>query len=202
MDMIGKRVEMLEVVEKLPQSRYRCLCDCGNKKILKVGHFNTGKMKSCGCHWRNPKSESREKYAYSNMMARCHNPKNNRYKDYGAKGLLVCDEWRNNFRQFYKDMGDCPSGYQIDRIDNTKGYTKENCRWVDPKTNMNNRSISRVWIVFGIEYASSIDAAKALNVTPGSIIAWCKGRLAKGTYYPPKDGCSFRYVYPITCREP
>lgn len=201
--MMGKRVEMLEVVEKLPQSRYKCLCDCGNEKILKIGHFNTGKMKSCGCHWRTGKSNSRELWSYSNMMARCHNPKNKRYKDYGAKGLLVCEEWRNNFRQFYKDMGDCPDGYQIDRIDNTKGYSKENCRWVDPKTNMNNRSVSRIWIVNGIEYATSIEAAEALKVTPGSIVAWCKGRIAKGTYYPPRDGCSFRYVYPKELtREP
>lgn len=194
--MIGKKVEMLEVIEKLPQSRYRCKCDCGNEKILKVGHFNTGNMKSCGCHWRTWKSNSREQTSFANMMARCHNPKNKRYKDYGAKGLTVCDEWRGNFRQFYKDMRDCPDGYQIDRIDNTKGYFKENCRWVDPKTNMSNRSISRVWIVNNVEYVTSIEAAKALNVTAGSIIAWCKGRIASGKYYPPKDGCSFRYVYP------
>ena len=93
-------------------------------------------------------------------------------------------------------MGDCPSGYQIDRIDNTKGYSKENCRWVDPKTNMNNRSISRIWIVDGFEYATSTDAAKHLHVTSSTIIAWCKGRLANGVYYKPKENCSFRYVYP------
>ena len=194
--MFIKRVEMLSVVEKLPQSKYRCLCDCGNEKIVRVGHFNSGKIKSCGCHWKNPKRNSRENFSYGNMMARCHNPKNKRYKDYGAKGLTVCHEWKENFKQFYQDMGDCPDGYQIDRIDNTKGYSKENCRWVDPKTNMNNRSISRIWSINGVNYKTSKEAAKALGLSFTTVIAWCKGRIANGIFYPPKDGCFFRYIYP------
>lgn len=193
--MLMQRIEMLLVIEKLPQSKYKCLCDCGNEKIVKVGHFNSGKMKSCGCHWRNPKNNSREKISYGNMMSRCHNPKNKRYKDYGAKGLTVCLEWKQNFKQFYQDMGDCPDGYQIDRIDNTKGYSKENCRWVDPKTNMNNRSISRIWSINGVDYKTSKEAAKALGLSFTTVIAWCKGRIANGIFYPPKDGCSFRYIY-------
>ena len=196
MDMIGKRIDMLEVVEKLPGSKYRCLCDCGGQKILRVGHFNTGKMKSCGCHWRSAKPNSRELISYANMMARCHNPKNKRFADYGAKGLLVDESWRNNFQQFYKDMGDCPDKFQIDRIDNTKGYSKENCRWVDAKENMSNRSISRIWVVEGVEFLSGIEAAKSLNVNVGTIYAWCKGRLARGVYYKPRENCYFRYVYP------
>lgn len=196
LDLVGKRVEMLEVIEKLPKSYLRCRCDCGAEKILKTGHFNTGLMKSCGCHWKTGKTGSKELMSYSNMMARCHNPKNKRYKDYGAKGLIVCDEWRNNFKQFYKDMGDCPNGYQIDRIDNTKGYYKENCRWVDPRQNMINRSVSMIWTVNGVDYLSSTEAAKQLKCSTSSIIAWCKGRIAQKRYYPPKDNCSFRYVYP------
>jgi hypothetical protein len=194
--MIGKRVEMLEVVEKLPKSRYRCVCDCGKEKILRIGHFNSGKMKSCGCHWKTGKSGSREQWSYNNMMSRCHNPKNKRYKDYGTKGIVVCESWRGNFKKFYEDMGECPNGYQIDRIDNNKGYYKQNCRWVDPKTNMSNRSVSKIWIVNGKEYKTATNAAKELNVSFSTITSWCKGRIAKGNYYPPKDGCSFKYVYP------
>ena len=59
-------------------------------------------------------------------------------------------------------MGECPIGYQIDRMDNTKGYYKENCRWVDPKTNMSNRSISKIWIVNGKEY--KIERGRKPNV--------------------------------------
>jgi hypothetical protein len=93
-------------------------------------------------------------------------------------------------------MGDCPDKFQIDRIDNTKGYSKENCRWVDAKANMSNRSISRIWVVEGVEFLSGIEAAKSLNVNVGTIYAWCKGRLARGVYYKPRENCYFRYVYP------
>jgi hypothetical protein len=193
--VIGKKHFMLEVVEKLSKSRFLCKCDCGNTRILKIGHFNTGHFKSCGCHWKTGLTNSREQMSYANMMARCHNPKNKRYKDYGEVGIVVCKEWRNNFKQFYKDMGPCPDGYQIDRIDNTKGYSKENCRWTTPKKNMNNRSNSGIWTVNGAEYESSKLAALDLNLSTATIIAWCKGRIAQGRYYAPKPGCSFRYLY-------
>lgn len=194
--MSDKRIGMLAVVEKLSNSRYRCICDCGNERIIKIGHFNAGTAKSCGCHWRTGLNKSKEQNCYNNMIARCHNPNNKRYKDYGAVGIQVCQEWRNDIRIFYKDMGPCPDGYQIDRIDNTKGYYKDNCRWVSPKENMANRSISRKWHIAEKQFISSADAAKALNVTTATIIAWCKGRIAKGRYYPPKQGCYVEYIYP------
>lgn len=196
-DMIGRRQSMLVVIDRVLVRKVLCQCDCGNTKIMNVGHFNSGTMKSCGCHkkWHS-KTGSKEFISYNNMMNRCHKPSNKRYADYGGKGIEVCKEWREDIRTFFKDMGDCPDGHQIDRIDNTKGYYKENCKWSSPKDNMNNRSISRLWIVNGISYSSSTDAAKANGVNYNSIIAWCKGRLAAGRYYPPKVGCSYKYIYP------
>lgn len=194
--MLGKTCEMLTVIELLGKSRILCLCQCGNKKILNVGHFNTGKMKSCGCHWKKPFGINKEVIVYNNMMKRCHNQTDKRYKDYGAVGIHVCQEWRNSTKQFYADMGICPEGYQIDRIDNTKGYSKDNCRWVSPKENMANRSNSVIYTLYGKQYKSAHEASNELNVTQSSIYAWCKGRIAKGTYYPPKMGCSYEFVYP------
>jgi hypothetical protein len=201
--MIGARVEMLEIVEVLPKSRILCRCDCGNTREMRIGHFNAGYAKSCGCHWKVPKglevgATIRERTAYGNMMARCHNPKNKRFKDYGAVGIFVCEEWRSSVAQFLKDMGPCPDGFQIDRIDNSKGYSKTNCRWVSPKENMANRSISMNFVVHGISYQSSSDAALTYGVTTITINAWCKGRIAKGRYYPPKPNC---YVEPVYGRE-
>lgn len=186
---------MLSMIERLPGSKYKCLCECGNERIVKIGHFNTGKLKSCGCHWKTGKTGSKEQMSHNNMMARCHNPQNKRYKDYGAIGIVVCEEWRNNFKKFYKDMGPCPDGYQIDRIDNTKGYYKENCRWISPKENMKNRSVTKIWIVNGLEFTSSVDAAKHFGVTPTSIMAWCKGRATQSAFYAPKKNCGFRLLY-------
>lgn len=190
------RVGMLSAVERLKGSKYRCICDCGKERVISVGHFNTGKHSSCGCsHWHGHaanKAKSREYITYHNMMARCYKPHNKRYCDYGAKGIIVCERWRESFQNFLDDMGVCPAGFQIDRIDNAKSYSPENCRWVSPKENMANRSISKIWTVFGREYMSTTDAAKEHSVSVHTIRAWCAGRVAEGRYYAPKPGCSVR----------
>lgn len=72
------------------------------------------------------------------LKSRCNNPNHAQYKDYGGRGITVCERW-NAFLNFYEDMGKSPEGSEIDRIDNNKGYFKENCRWTTRKTNSRNR---------------------------------------------------------------
>ena len=84
--MIGKRIEMLEVIRSLPDSKVECRCDCGGIRIVSVGHFNTGTIKSCGCHvvrhgHSGVKKRTREYTSYHNMIARCEKESNKRYKD-------------------------------------------------------------------------------------------------------------------------
>lgn len=194
-NIVGRRIEKLLAVEWIKGSKVRCLCDCGNEKILNVGHFNTGNMKSCGCHVERHghnvnNKKTREYISWANMIARCHNENNKRYKDYGAKGIIVCDRWRSSFVNFINDMGYCPEKMQIDRIDNNGIYEPTNCRWASAKENMANRKNSVDYIVNGVRYKSSADAALALRLSPNTVIAWCKGRMAKGRYYPPKENCS------------
>jgi hypothetical protein len=190
-EIAGKRVEKLLAIERIAGSKVRCLCDCGNEKILSIGHFNTGLMKSCGCHVkRHWMHKSREYASWGNMIARCHNKNNKRYKDYGAKGIVVCERWRNSFKAFFDDMGKCPPKMQIDRIDNNGIYEPKNCRWVTAKENMSNRKNSVEYIIYGNIYKSSTDAAAILNISTSTVIAWCKGRIAEGRYYPPKQNCS------------
>lgn len=77
------------------------------------------------------------------MLSRCRNPNDNNYKNYGARGIRVCDDWYC-FENFYSDMGDHPFyEAQLDRIDNEKGYCKENCQWVTPKENSRNRRTTK-----------------------------------------------------------
>ncbi len=76
---------------------------------------------------------------WQDMKARCNNINNQQYHDYGGRGIKVCDEWNNNFEQFYKDMGDREEGMQIDRIDVNGNYCKENCRWVTASVNARNK---------------------------------------------------------------
>lgn len=79
-------------------------------------------------------------WIWNSMLRRCHDPRTKQYKDYGGRGIFVCDEWRMDFSAFYKDMGDRPLGRSMmDRIDNNGPYCKENCRWVDFKTSNSNR---------------------------------------------------------------
>jgi hypothetical protein len=81
------------------------------------------------------------------MKSRCNNPKATGYEMYGGRGISVCESWNESFFNFLADMGPRPDGTQLDRIDNDKGYYKENCRWVSSKINCNNTS-KNVWIEF------------------------------------------------------
>jgi len=89
---------------------------------------------------------------WQNMKARCLNPNNKHYANYGGRGIKICNEWINDFNQFVKDMGERPQGYSIDRIDNNGDYTPNNCRWATKETQQRNRRAIRKITIEGIEY--------------------------------------------------
>lgn len=102
---------------------------------------------------RHGKSNTSIYHRWEVMIARCYNPRFAQYKDYGGRGIQVCDRWRD-FVNFYEDMGDPPEGHQLDRIDNDGDYGPENCRWVTPRQNMRNRNrVSKTGYV-GVEQGS------------------------------------------------
>jgi hypothetical protein len=109
------------------------LCGCGNVKELRVAAVKYSGVVSCGCSvgWKTNGASKHPLYqTWSNMKQRCYNPKIPRYKNYGARGITVCDRWRDSFKNFLEDMGERPSREQsIDRINNNKGYSKSNCKW-------------------------------------------------------------------------
>ena len=123
------------------------------------------------------------------MRQRCNNTNSKDYPHYGGRGITICPEWDDPV-QFVTDMGLRPTAnHELDRIDNNKGYSKENCRWVTHTPQMQNTRISKRWFVFGVEYASLSAASKVLGTTPSRVKGWCEGRSDGGYHYPPKPNC-------------
>ncbi|WP_239700368.1 AP2 domain-containing protein [Mammaliicoccus sp. D-M17] len=155
MDIIGKQFNYLKVLEysgknKHKKKLYNCLCTrCGNEKVMIGTEVKNGYSKSCGCLSRDIAKNRSTSHGMSKtliyskwkgMKKRCYQKTYQYYNSYGGRGITMCDEWKNDFSAFYNDMGDIPfEGAELDRIDNDKGYYKENCRWVSHKENTNNR---------------------------------------------------------------
>lgn len=83
--------------------------------------------------------QSKEYHAWQNAKSRCFDKKNPGYKNYGARGIRMCDEWRFNYIQFLVDMGRCPKGKSLDRINNDGNYESSNCRWATWSQQMKNK---------------------------------------------------------------
>ena len=130
------------------QSYWLFKCICGKEKNICVNNVKNGGTKSCGCikkeqdlknlnSVKHGMTETKIYRTWAAMKRRCLNKNNARYKDYGGRGIKVCEEWLE-FENFFGDMGDKPKGKSLDRIDNNGNYCKENCRWADIFTQMNN----------------------------------------------------------------
>jgi len=122
-------------------------CDCGKEVIKKLTLYTTSRIKSCGClredlltkHGFRRKDKTSKTYSsWRAMRTRCNNTNYMDSKLYSEKGIKVCERW-DNFNNFLEDMGERPEGKTLDRIDGTKGYYKENCRWATPQEQTNNR---------------------------------------------------------------
>lgn len=153
-DLTGQRFGRLVVLEegertKSGQVIWYCMCDCGNERRIPVSSLTSGRTKSCGCRRKDVKAQEVTTHGFSkgnptyrswaHMLARCHNPNNKYYHNYGGRGIKVCDRWRYSFENFLADMGERPNGKTIDRKDNDGGYEPGNCRWADWQSQMSNR---------------------------------------------------------------
>ena len=122
-----------------------CLCDCGAEAVVPSGALVSGNTTSCGCRKRNVLGESTKKHGMSGTRTyrifkamRSRVSKHPRYKH-----LHICQRWES-FENFLADMGEAPVGLTIDRIDNSKGYSPDNCRWATYKQQARNLSTNRV----------------------------------------------------------
>jgi hypothetical protein len=148
---------------------WNCLCSCGNTTTQKGTFLRSGTVVSCGCynndlHSTHRMSKSKEYKTWQGIKERCCNVHSEDYLNYGAKGITVCEEWKNSFEKFLEDMGSRPTGCSIDRIDNSKGYYLENCRWATAKEQAINRSSTHFVTINGVTKSLS-DWGKFLGMS-------------------------------------
>lgn len=180
-DLTGQKFGRLTVIKRIENdsrnhARFLCQCDCGNFKNILSRSLKSGKTKSCGCLAKEVHSKSKFKYKkeknfkriyniWNSMKQRCNNIKSKDYKNYGGRGIKVCDEWKNDFMSFYNWT--INNGYKddltLDRIDVNGNYEPNNCRWVTWKEQGNNTRVNRI-IEYNGKKKTLSEWAKELNI--------------------------------------
>jgi len=148
-DLTGQKFGRLVVLRFLEKRKGRsfwvCRCECGMEREFDGYRLLHGRATGCGCQrgkaakhgfFGTPTYKS-----WCQMIDRCVNPNHHAYKRYGGRGIAVCQEWRDSFESFFKDMGVRPDGKSIDRVDNNKGYSPDNCRWATPTEQQMNKDV-------------------------------------------------------------
>lgn len=153
-DLTGQVFGRLTVLEydhtENGRTFWKCQCSCGNVKVIRRAALTQGTTVSCGCYCKERVKESTTTHGYSNtrlytiwqgIKNRCTKPTDHNWKYYGGRGITICDEWKDDFVPFYEWA--ISAGYTdrttIDRIDNNKGYSPDNCRWTTPVVQGSNK---------------------------------------------------------------
>ena len=162
-NLIGQVFGRLTVIDRadglVSESGYhtvmwKCKCDCGNIVNVRAKSLKQGVTKSCGCFRRDRMSNIASRHhgfgtrlytIWNSMRQRCNNPKHHAYSNYGGRGITICKDWDDfdKFRKWAIGAGydeNAPRGqYTLDRVEVDRGYSPDNCRWVDMKTQSNNK---------------------------------------------------------------
>ena len=158
-------------------------CECGAVKSAGKGSVTNGYQVSCGCYQKEYGRQRKTIHGmsthplyktWSGMLHRCNKKDSRDYPDYGGRGIGVCDRWLD-INNFISDMGDRPKGATIDRIDNEKGYSPDNCRWTTPLIQGNNKRNNKSITVNGAKYSSIAEAARELGVADSTLRHRCGG---------------------------
>lgn len=152
LDLTGQRYGRLLVVEfayktDRGQAVWKCLCDCGAYKDIRLSSLRGEESLSCGCRKKEPNlantthglSTSPEYRAWTNMKARCCDSGHQSFHNYGGRGITVCNRWMLSFADFYLDMGPRPEGLTLERRNNEGNYEPSNCYWATRSEQNSNK---------------------------------------------------------------
>lgn len=185
-ELLGQTFNRLVVVGEGGRTKHKkvlwsCQCICGNKALATSGDLKRGHVSSCGCLQKERTAEASTIHGGANrgkpfpeyrvwleMKQRCLNVNNKRYKDYGGRGITICDRWLNSFENFLKDMGRRPKGLSIERIENNKGYTPDNCKWATREEQTSNTRTNKHLVILGITYTLN-QAARRFEINVGTL---------------------------------
>ena len=176
--VVIKEVEPRQQYKKGKVRRFLCQCDCGNTTTVDIYHLIHGKIKSCGCYKKEqslmaaksqkfPKhmTSSRLYTIWNGVKSRCYVKTSTPYKKYGAKGITMCDEWKNDFVSFYN--WSIENGYAdnltLDRINGEGNYEPSNCRWVSYTKQANNTK-ANVFLTLNGESHTLTEWSRLLNI--------------------------------------
>lgn len=182
-DVIGQTFYRLTVIKEVEQIRshrmVECKCSCGNFLTARLSSLLSGNTKSCGCLRKEAATDSaskrikhghtlgrmtKEYSAWSMMLQRCYNPKDEKYKSYNKRGIIVCDRWKTSFVNFLKDMGKKPSPFhRLYRRNINGNYEPDNCRWAT------FNQISNVCYIVDGKKICHAEFARRMGVSPASI---------------------------------
>lgn len=184
-NIIGEKFNKLTVIKKVGLNQYLCKCECGNETVVYASNLITGHTKSCGCNkkenGKNLKTHGLSKLKlyklWLHIIERCYNKNNKAYKNYGGRGITVCNEWKNDFMSFYNwaiangydenaEYGKCT----IDRIKSNGNYEPINCRWINIKEQARNKRNNALFTYNNETYCIA-EWAEKFNIGYGTLWA-------------------------------